>query len=292
MYKENLHQEFEIVYKELDICPKKEHQHSFFELVYIVSGTGTQRINKNQFEYHKGHLFLITPQDSHSFDIKTTTGFFFIRFNDIYIRGQQHDRKAKNDWLQQMEYILQHASHQPGCLLCNHGDIPLVKTLVESIIREQVNREAHYTELIKQLVNTILTIVARNMTMMPTVTTCKMAEVSNEPVVDMIRYIQENIYEPEKLRTDKISDHFNIAQGYLGRYFKKHTGESLQQYISSYKLKLVETRLQHSDMRINEIVRELGFTDESHLNRLFKKHNGINPSSFRKLNSAAYQPVL
>jgi len=291
MYQENLHQEFEIVYKELNESPQKAHQHSFFELIYIVSGTGTQCINKNTFDYHQGHLFLITPQDCHSFEIKTTTGFFFIRFNDIYIRNQQQDRKAKNDWLQQMEFILQHASHQPGCLLCNNGDKPLVKTLVESIIREQVNREAHYTELIKQLVNTILTIVARNMTMMP-VSSCQVTGLSNEPVVDIIRYIQENIYEPEKLRTELISNHFGIAQAYLGRYFKKHTGESLQQYISNYKLKLVETRLQHSDMRINEIVRELGFTDESHLNRLFKKHKGINPSSFRKLNHAAYQPVL
>ena len=30
-------------------------------------------------------MFLITPQDCHSFDIHTTTKFFFIRFNDIYI---------------------------------------------------------------------------------------------------------------------------------------------------------------------------------------------------------------
>ena len=38
-----------------------------------------------------------------------------------------------------------------------------------------------------------------------------------------------------------------------------------------YKLKLVENRLLHSEMRINEIAAELGFTDESHLNKLFKK---------------------
>lgn len=44
----------------------------------------------------------------------------------------------------------------------------------------------------------------------------------------------------------------------------------MQQYILNYKLKLVENRLLHSQMRICEIVEELGFTDESHLNKFFK----------------------
>jgi AraC-like DNA-binding protein len=35
-------------------------------------------------------------------------------------------------------------------------------------------------------------------------------------------------------------------------------------------------------MRMSEIVDELGFTDESHLNRVFKKYRGLSPSAFRK----------
>lgn len=45
---------------------------------------------------------------------------------------------------------------------------------------------------------------------------------------------------------------------------------------------MVESKLLHSDMRIGEIAEELGFTDESHLNRLFKKYRGCNPTEFRR----------
>ncbi|WP_423754016.1 helix-turn-helix domain-containing protein [Cloacibacillus evryensis] len=86
------------------------------------------------------------------------------------------------------------------------------------------------------------------------------------------------------IKADVISQHFGISQNYLGRYFKKHTNETMQQYIINYKLKLIENRLLHSEMRINEIATELGFTDESHLNKLFKKYKGIIPSEFRKMN--------
>lgn len=59
---------------------------------------------------------------------------------------------------------------------------------------------------------------------------------------------------------------------------------NMWQYILNYKLKLVENRLLHSQMRICEIVEELGFTDESHLNKFFKKYRGCSPSNFRKNN--------
>src|ERR1700745_597240 len=78
MQKESLYQPFEIHYSKVDVCPKSAHKHNFFELVYIASGTGVQCINENQFNYQPGHLFLITPDDCHSFQIGTTTELVFI----------------------------------------------------------------------------------------------------------------------------------------------------------------------------------------------------------------------
>ena len=281
MIRENIYQPFEIVIKELDECPKSEHSHSFFELVYILSGTGLQCINKNNFAYHPGHLFLITPEDCHSFNISTTTHFLFIRFNDIYVRSahKQGDAISRNNLINRLEFILHNANHEPGCILRNQGDKALAKPLVESLIREYVNRDLYNKELIEQLVNTLIILVARNIAKaFPQ----EVDEQTDNKAVNILEYIQKHICSPEKLRTDVISSYFNISGNYLGKYFKKQTNETMQQYITNYKLKMVENRLLHSQMRIGEIVTELGFTDESHLNRIFKKHKGVNPSVFRK----------
>lgn len=269
----------EISVKELEESPLKEHEHTFFELVYILSGTGLQCINNNKFDYHEGHMFLITPQDCHSFDIHTTTKFFFIRFNDIYIYIHSGFFGTKN--IKNLEFILQHANHQPGCILKNITDKPLIKSIIEALIREYVNQDLYNKELIQQLINTLIVIVTRNIAKyLPE----KIDERSEEKTLDILQYIQNNIYNPDKIKADTISQHFGISQNYLGRYFKKHTNETMQQYIIKYKLKLVENRLLHSEMRINEIAAELGFTDESHLNKLFKKYKGVIPSEFRKRN--------
>jgi len=276
MIKENLYQPFEIEYKELERFPKATRTKSFFELIYIIDGTGVQYINKNKFNYRKGNLFLITPQDTHSFEISASTRFFFLRFNEYYVKTKPG---ADKDTVQRIEYILQNASHRPGCILKNKVDKPLIASLVESIVREQSNQQLYHQRIIEQIVNTIITIVARNIALkLPK----NVKENTGEAVLEILHYIQQNIFEPKMLKVEKLSSHFGISLTYLGRYFKKQTGETLQQYILNYKLRLIETRLLHSDMRINEIAYELNFTDESHLNRAFKKFKGMSPSEYRK----------
>lgn len=275
-----LYKPYEIEWKTMQRFARAMKRNHFFELIYVIDGTGIQTVNKNRFNYRKGNLFLLTPQDAYSFDIATPTTFFFLRFNEPYVKEKiSKDRDA----VKQVEYILQNASHRPGCILKNKVDKPLIATLVESIVKEQTNQQLYYNRITEQIVNTIITIVARNIALkLPK----NIKETTGEPVLEILHYIQQNIFEPENLRAKKLSKHFNISLNYLGRYFKKQTGETLQSYIVNYKLRLVEARLLHSDMRINEIAYEFNFTDESHLNRVFKKYKNMNPTAFRKKNKA------
>jgi AraC-like DNA-binding protein len=276
---ETLYKLYEIEWKEMQRFPKIARRNNFFELIHIIEGTGTQTVNKNKFNYRKGNLFLLTPQDVYSFDIDTATTFFFLRFNEPYVKEKLG---SDRDAVKQLEYILQNASHRPGCILKNKTDKPLIASLVESIRNEQVSQQLYCNRIIEQIINTVITIVARNIALkLPK----NIKESTGEPVLEMLHYIQENIFEPKKLRTQKLSGHFNISLNYLGRYFKRQTGETLQSYISNYKMRLIETRLLHSDMRISEIAYEFNFTDESHLNRIFRKFKGVNPSEFRKNNT-------
>jgi len=277
MTNQNLYIPFEVDFKELESFPKHTRKINFFELIYIVDGTGIQIINSNKFPYQKGNLFLITPQDLHSIEITNSTKFFFLRFNEYFIKSTSQN--AMQETVQRMEYILQNASHRPGCILKNKIDKPLIEILVDSIIKEQHNQQIYHQKITEQIVNAIITILARNIALkLPK----NIKESTGEMVLEILHYIQENIFISKELKSKKISDHFGISLNYLSSYFKKQTGETLQEYISNYKLRLIEARLLNTDMRINEIADELNFSDESHLNKVFRKHKGINPSEFRK----------
>jgi AraC-like DNA-binding protein len=265
MVKDNLYEPFQIVLKEiLDECPRPEHKHSFFELVFIVSGAGIHFINNTSFPYFAGQLFLLAPEDTHQFSIKEPTQFFFIRFTDGYTG---------------LHPILKNANHIAGCVLTNITDRLVVRPIIEAIIREHTENGLYSKELIRQYVNTLIVIVAKNIASdMPE----QINEQSEGKTVDILQYIQTNIYHPEKLRAENISKEFGISEAYLGRYFKKHANETMQQYITTYKLKMIENRLLHGNMRISEIADELGFTDKSHLIRIFRKYKGMSPTEYKK----------
>lgn len=100
----------------------------------------------------------------------------------------------------------------------------------------------------------------------------------------IITYIQKHIKDREKTGIQTIAEHFGISGNYFGEYFKQQTGVSYQEYLLDYRLKLVETYLKYSSIRLSEIAYELPFSDESHLSKLFKKYRGVTPGEYRKKN--------
>lgn len=269
----NLHQPFELEFMEISEYEARKHKNTFFEMVFVLEGSGTQIINNHRLPYSRDKLFLIFPQDSHGFEITETSKFFFIRFHESYLKTQSRE------WVQKLEFIFHNHHHLPGCILKTITDKPLVRALMEGLIREHINHQPQQQEVVKQLINTVITIAARNILLVPTTVSDKS---KTDNAVRLLNYIHQHIYEPEQLKSERIAEHFHVSPTYVSEYFKVQTGQSLQEYITAYKLKLIETRLRFTDMQINEIVHELGFSDASHLNRFFKKHKSVSPSAYKK----------
>ncbi|WP_316633397.1 AraC family transcriptional regulator [uncultured Flavobacterium sp.] len=269
----NLYHPFELQFLEVLEYEAKERKNTFFEMVFVLEGKGIQIINDHRLPYSSDKLFLIFPQDTHSFEVIEKTKFFFIRFHDSYLKTQN------SDWIQKLEFIFHNHNHLPGCILKTVTDKPLLRAMVEGLIREKNNNFPQQQEVIKQILNTIITIAARNISL---VSPLAFNQSNAEPSLDLLNYVHHNIYQPEELKAAKMALKFNVSPTYISEYFKTKTGQSIQQYTIAYKIKLIETRLRFTNMQINEIVYEFGFSDASHLNRIFKKYNGLNPSDYKK----------
>jgi YesN/AraC family two-component response regulator len=276
----NIHQPFELDVLEVNEYTTRSHKKTFFEMIFVLEGEGIQIVNEHKLPYGPDKLFLLFPEDKHSFEVTTLTKFLFIRFNDSYLKNQS------KEWIQKVEYIFHNHNHLPGCILKTVSDKPLIRALAIGLISENKKRNPNHYEVIIQLINTIITIAARNITLL------NVSGLISTPLkesVSLLNYIHENIYTPENLRAEMIANRFNISVTYISEYFKKHTGESLQQYITQYKIKLIETRLLYTDLRLSEICDEFGFTDLSHMNKTFKKYKGVNPTEYRKTNGSEYK---
>ena len=132
------------------------------------------------------------------------------------------------------------------------------------------------------MLSVLLSILARNVTdieahkeLMP-----KPAKRS-ERIDEIYAYIRFNIYDSKKLKIATIAKHFGITSSTLSNYFKKETGNSLHNYVILYKLDIVKDRLKNSEFTVCQIALQLGFTDESHLTRIFKKYCDSTPKQYK-----------
>lgn len=98
----------------------------------------------------------------------------------------------------------------------------------------------------------------------------------------VIQYISKHITEPIKVY--QIAIELNIDRAYLSTLFKKAHGINLSNYINKQKIKEAKRLLIYSDSSIIDISNYLYFSSQSHFQNLFKKEEGITPSTFRKQN--------
>lgn len=268
-----MHQSVEVLYKKVDECPIVNSQFSFFQMVYVISGNGILHINGNAITYQTGNLMLLTPNDYHTFDIVNTTEFLLVKINSEFVK----EYKSKS--IDHIGCLLHYATHLSGCILKRKEDEFLVKSIAESLVHTLDNTDIYDEDLTMHYVNALIVIAARNIA---TIKPSDIKESADKRILEIINYIQANIFIPQKLKASVIAEKFDISHTYLGSYFKSHCGETIQSFIAKYKIRLIEHRLSFSDMRINEIVTEFGFSDESHLNKFFKKHRNVSLTGYRK----------
>ncbi|WP_354303553.1 AraC family transcriptional regulator [Pedobacter sp. UYP1] len=273
MKRENMHQSFEIVYRKVDECPARDLQFSFFQMVYVITGNGFLHVNGNCIAYQAGNLMLMTPNDSHNFDIVDISEFLLVRINSEYVK----EYSSKN--INCIECLLYYASHLSGCILKQKEDEFLVKSIVGCLLHALKHKDIYNEDLTAHYVNALIVIAVRNISKMKPV---GIKENADKRILEIINHIQSNIFSPPSLKASFIAAKFDISPTYLGSYFKHQCGETIQQFIAHYRMRLIEHRLNFSDRRINEIVNEFGFSDESHLNKFFKKHRSISLTGYRK----------
>ena len=271
---------FDIQEVELTAWCQRPAKNSFFELVLIKKGKGTQCINYNDYDYDTGSLFLLPPLKCHSFNIEKPTQFVFLKFTSAFFQ-ESNGSSGRADWFSEAAYILSNYNQLPGDIIGNELDRQHVCTLIDLILKEKLNYRSGSEELIKSLMASILEILLRNIKESAAYDIIEPDD-RDDRIMKLLSYINENISNTDLLKVEQLAKTFSISPTYLSEFFRKKVKISLREYIIKAKLKLVEIRLLNSDYTLTEIANELGFTDVSHLSKTFKKYAGISMREFKK----------
>ena len=255
----------------------------FLSFVYIVKGKGSLLYDERRISFVEGKLFIIPQHESYQFeseDASLITMECPIEFIDK-IRLEA-DRIESCENLHKLQYISNNYHARAGCVFRSTSDEDFARTLILQIAREFQDEVEDYL-IIRNCISILLNLIARNIIQNETSELQENKKAFS--IMKIITYIQQHIKDRERTNIQAIAGHFGISGNYFGEYFKLQTGISYQDYVLDYRLKLVETYLKYSSVRLSEIAYELQFSDESHLSKLFKKYRGVTPGAYRKKHS-------
>ena len=73
----------------------------------------------------------------------------------------------------------------------------------------------------------------------------------------------------------------NISAGYLSAIFKKETGKTLTDYVTSKRIDCAKRLLKTSNLQIQTIAQHCGIPDFQYFSKSFKKYTGMTPKVYR-----------
>ena len=102
------------------------------------------------------------------------------------------------------------------------------------------------------------------------------------------RYIESNI--ENVLRIDDLAAQVGLSRYHFLRCFKRATGSSPLQYVLARRVEHARQLLSRSEESIAAVAYAAGFSSQSHLNAMFKRHFGVTPGAFVRVHRRPAQP--
>jgi AraC-like DNA-binding protein/quercetin dioxygenase-like cupin family protein len=265
--------------------PVPEHGHSYYEMMYVYSGSITHYINGDRIVLEKGSICLLDTKVKHSTEIcgESDVAVNFILNRELFDTAffvRIKENSLFSDFIANSIY----KSDSFGRYLVIHtGDNRHVQDLAASIMSEyydpDICSEGTIVSLIPVLFNELFRAWrdkgGKKLLLEPDGT-------SN--IWRILRFIETN-YMAATLKTT--AHRFGYAPNYLSTLLVRITGKSFTEIRHGACLEQASLMLINSDIPIGEIAQKVGFTNVSFFYSLFHRNFGMTPAEFRDKNKRA-----
>lgn len=255
------------------------HTRNFWKITYITEGSGVLRINGRSYSFSPGFVWLSHPDDVTTLELSETIGLYNIlflthfidywpkRLNNVYGFFSIFDPEYKPELAMNHELI--------HLLDANSKIYPLIRKMEHEFQEGDSNSQ----ELLRLYLIELLIELSR-------LSVHSYSKKRKDEVVYFITsYLEKRYAEP--LDIQKIADEFGYSRGYLFAFYKQKTGTTIGQTLLEIRLKRVKQLLLESDLSVEKICYQCGFSDISNFYRSFKRKVGMSPTEFRQRHTTA-----
>lgn len=232
---------------------------------YIISGTGTlystdSKGVTHEYKIKSGQGFLICPKQNNTYsaDAEHPWEYAWVEFDGLRVKealelagisfdSPLYHSNAKDLSLalkDEMLYISHHSNESSFSLI---GHLYLI---LDYLTRSSSSR-----------------------------TTVKQGRLIDFYVREAISFVEQNFQ--NDISVEDISNFCNLNRSYFGKIFKDAIGKSPQDFLINYRMTKAAELLKLSNLSIHDISNAVGYQNQLHFSRAFKKVYNISPRQWR-----------
>ena len=261
------------------LYPSQDYEgeyHNYYELFVCLNGKARVTINGKTFILNEKEFLITSPGETHSHNpdhsylSSVSISFSAEGVNENLICNKIGKINEEEQSLLSIlinEYINNY-EHQ------DKYTHPYVKNVV-------IKHEFGYKQVFKGILETLLILITRNFQNDDTKQIVDLKKEEKERENPIVQYIKQNY--KERVSLEDISKKFNYSVGHLCRKFKEETGDTIIEYTTKYRISIAMRLLyERSELNIEEVALEVGFSDLQYFTKSFKRCVGVTPGKYRQ----------
>ncbi|MDW2797796.1 AraC family transcriptional regulator [Clostridium boliviensis] len=238
----------------------KSHYHEYYELYYLEYGKRYHMVDDSIYSLNSGEFIIFPPYSMHH-----SYGDNDVPFKRLLVYFTPETVMVPE--------VLHIFSQSAGVYRFDTKTSQSVHFLLKEILKEQEDAEGYHFDAMKMLLNQILIKTARR--------SDETAAPENQSRITEILHYLHNHYS-ENITLEDLASRFYISPYYLCREFKRYTNSTIIQYINNIRIIHAQRLFMETNRTITDISKEVGFSNVTHFNRVFKSIIGMSPSKSRK----------
>lgn len=245
------------------------HWHSCMEIIFMLYGNLSCRVNNCDYSLSKGDFLLINSGDLHSFRHESS------KSNDLLLIHMEPTFYRGNGLMMDKEIsavsLFSKKKHFPSC----ESEYPRLYRLMEKIVREIADEnEASsliYSSSFLELLHFYYSL--------EDVEDAENREQSDR-LRDVLAFVASNFHRDISLEDG--ADAAKLSLFHFSRLFKQMTGQTFTQYVRTYRIKYACHLLLTTDEPVTEIAYQCGYSSLKTFYRQFKTVESISPGKKRR----------
>lgn len=253
----------------------REHDHHFFELVYITSGTAEHTLNERRSILKPNQFFFIDLGSYHSYEhtqnLELINCLFLPEFIDETLQGCESLNELLHSVM--IRYSRLTVGHEWADQIF-YDESGKIESLLSEMVDEYEHQQLGSDEIFRCHLKEILILTLR-LLIEPN------KSYSDSITNEVIHFVHKHYRESLTLQAFCDKKHYNLS--YISRRFKQETGMTFREYVQKTRIEKCCDLLTGSDMPINEIARFVGYDDIQFFHTVFKRLLHMTPKEYRKL---------